>query len=99
MTQPGRIIRIPPFSTFCVPKSGGIHVPCCRLWRPDQTILDVTIIYPDIQSPSFSDFTFGHLQRIRWRLINCALVRRESFWKRSEAVKEEAIYEKWLNER
>ena len=88
------------FQYLLPPKSGGIHAVLQALGDQIEAILDVTIIYPDIQSPSFSDFTFGRLQRIRVEVDQLRLGE-EGIPSLEEIQSREggSHVRKWLNER
>ena len=53
------------FEFLLRPKFGGVHAVLMALGDQLEAILDVTIIYPDLETPTFRDLAFGRIRRIQ----------------------------------
>lgn len=58
----------PPYQNLLRPKSGGVHAVLEGLHEGLSAILNVTIVYPGHESPSFSDLAFGRIPCITVRV-------------------------------
>ena len=55
----------PPFQRLLRPKSGGVHAVLSALGDQLDSILDVTIVYPGLISPTLGDMAFGKVPCIQ----------------------------------
>ena len=89
-----------PFQYLLRPKSGGVLAVLQALGDQLDAILDVTIIYPGMQSPELRDLTYGRIHRIRVEVDQLSLGEDGVPTMEQIRSREGGVHiRKWLNER
>ncbi len=100
MILPNTKIKDSPFQYLLRPKSGGVLAVLQALGDQLDAILDMTIIYPGIQSPGLKDLTYGRIPRIRVEIDQLSLGENGVPTMEQIRSREGGLHiRKWLNER